>query len=225
MKRWILLAALSMALVWAIACSSEDEPESEPVSIPMVDPADSGEGLQPPDGSLDTSKTYTAVIELEKGGEIEILLFDDLVPTIVENFVSLSRAGFYDGVTFHRVIPDFMAQGGDPTGTGAGDPGYKFADEFHLEARHNKPGIISMANSGVDSNGSQFFITLVETAFLDAFEANDQPKPCVIPGVSCHAVFGEVVNGMDVVNNIRIRDPLTDPNPGDAMKTIRIVES
>ncbi len=224
MKRWILLAALSVALVAATACSS-DEPEPSPATIPTVESAAVSSGLQPPDGSLDTGKTYTAILELEKGGEVEILLFDDLVPTIVENFVNLSRAGYYDGVTFHRVIEDFMAQGGDPTGTGSGDPGYKFADEFHLDARHNKPGIISMANSGADSNGSQFFITLVETSFLDAFEANDQPKPCVIPGVSCHAVFGEVVSGMDVVNNIRIRDPLTDLEPGDAIKTIRIVES
>lgn len=229
MKRWILLAALSTALVAAAACSSDDEPEPTSVPIPTVAPTTapvgSVTGLTPPDGSLDTSKDYTAVIELEKGGEIEIKLFDDLVPTIVENFVNLSRAGYYDGVTFHRVIADFMAQGGDPTGTGGGDPGYKFADEFHVDARHSKPGIISMANSGANSNGSQFFITLVATPFLDAFDESDQLKNCASRSVSCHAVFGEVVAGMDVVNNIRIRDPGTDPGPGDAISTIRIVES
>jgi len=230
MKRWTLLAALSIALVAAVACSS-DEPESAPTSVPIptveATSASSGGGSspQPPTGSLDTSKTYTAVFELVKGDEFEILLYDDLVPSIVENFVNLSNSGFYDGITFHRVIADFMAQGGDPTGTGSGDPGYKFADEFHVDARHDKPGILSMANSGFNSNGSQFFITLVETAFLDAFDDNDQLKNCAGFSVSCHAVFGEVVSGMDVVTNIRIRDPGTDPNPGDAIKTIRIVES
>lgn len=224
MKRWILLSALSIAVVAAVACSSDEEPIPTSVPIPTLAPTSSS-GLQPPDGSLDTSKTYKAVFELTKGDEFEVLLYDDLVPTIVENFVNLSRAGYYDGITFHRVIEDFMAQGGDPTGTGGGDPGYKFADEFHVEARHSKPGILSMANSGFNSNGSQFFITFVETPFLDAFEVDDEPKPCVIPGVSCHAVFGEVVNGMEVVNNIRIRDPGSDPLPGDAIKTIRIDES
>ena len=191
----------------------------EPVEVTALD-----RPLGPPDGTLDTSKSYIAIFEMEKGDQFTILLYDDLVPNIVENFINLSLAGFYDGVTFHRVIADFMAQGGDPTGTGGGDPGYKFADEFHVDARHDKPGILSMANSGFDSNGSQFFITFVETPFLDAFEANDEPKSCVIPGVSCHAVFGEVLEGMDVVNNIRIRDPGTDLLPGDAINTIRIFE-
>ncbi|MDA1257863.1 MAG: peptidylprolyl isomerase [Chloroflexi bacterium] len=238
MKRWIMYAAFAAALVAAVACGSDDEVAPTSVPIPTIAPtaAPAGStavpagigsvaGLTPPDGSLDTSKDYVAVIELQKGGEIEIRLFDDLVPTIVENFVELSRAGFYDGVTFHRVIQDFMAQGGDPTGTGTGDPGYKFADEFNVQARHNKPGIISMANSGPNTNGSQFFITFVATGFLDAFDTADQPKNCAQPGVSCHAVFGEVVNGMDTLDGIRLRDPGTDPNPGDAIGTIRIIES
>ncbi|MFP6569430.1 MAG: peptidylprolyl isomerase [Dehalococcoidia bacterium] len=227
MKRWTLLAALSIALVAALACTS-DEPAPTSIPIPMVEtsaPAGDGSSPQPPTGSLDTSKTYTATVELVKGDEFDILLYDDLVPTIVENFVNLSNSGFYDGITFHRVIADFMAQGGDPTGTGAGGPGYKFADEFHVDARHDKPGILSMANSGFASNGSQFFITFVETPFLDAFDDNDQPKNCASFSVSCHAVFGEVVSGMEVVNKIRIRDPGTDPRPGDAIKTIHIEEN
>lgn len=235
MKRWILLAALSMALVATVACGSSDETEPEPtsVTIPTVAPTPTtnvatallgpGDTPAPPGGFLDTGKDYTAVIELEKGGEIEIKLYDDLAPTIVENFINLSRIGFYDGVTFHRVIAGFMAQGGDPTGTGSGDPGYKFADEFNVQARHTKPGIISMANSGPNTNGSQFFITFIATLNLDAFDANDQLKNCAFQ--SCHAVFGEVVNGMDVLDGIRIRDPATDPNPGDAIRTIRIIES
>ena len=231
MKRWILLAALSIALAAAISCGS-DEPEPTPTSVPIPIPTvvpSTGDtpvtgGNQPPNGSLDTSKTYTAVFELVKGDEFEILLYDDLVPTIVENFVNLSNSGFYDGITFHRVIEDFMAQGGDPTGTGSGDPGYKFADEFHVDARHDKPGVLSMANSGANTNGSQFFITFLPTPFLDAYDEADEPKPCAITGVSCHAVFGEVTKGMDVVNDIRIRVP-GNATPGDAIKTIRIVES
>jgi peptidyl-prolyl cis-trans isomerase B (cyclophilin B) len=227
MKRWTLLTALSIAVVAAAACSN-DEPAPTSAPLPMVEtstPTGDGSGPQPPTGSLDTSKTYTATFELVKGDEFDILLYDDLVPTIVENFVNLAESGFYDGITFHRVIANFMAQGGDPTGTGAGDPGYKFADEFHVDARHDKPGILSMANSGYNSNGSQFFITFVETPFLDAFDDNDQPKNCASFSVSCHAVFGEVVSGMDVVNNIRVRDPGTDSNPGDAIKTIHIEEN
>jgi cyclophilin family peptidyl-prolyl cis-trans isomerase len=236
MKRWTLLAALSIALVAAVACSSDD-PEPAPTSVPIPTVETSapddvatrllgpGDAPAKPGGFLDTSKTYTAVFELVKGDEFEILLYDDLAPSIVENFINLSRIGFYDGVTFHRVIAGFMAQGGDPEGTGRGGPDYKFPDEFHVDARHDKPGILSMANSGANTNGSQFFITSTETANLDAFDASDQPKNCAGFSVSCHAVFGEVVSGMDVVNNIRIRDPGTDPNPGDAIKTIRIVES
>lgn len=234
MKRWILLAALSTALVAAVACDSDDEPEPTSIPIPTVAPTEapsgaatsllgSGDTPAPPGGFLDTGKDYTAVFEMEKGGEIEIRLYDDLAPTIVENFINLARIGFYDGVTFHRVIANFMAQGGDPDGTGRGGPGYKFADEFNVQARHTKPGIISMANSGPNTNGSQFFITLVATPNLDAFDENDQPKNCAFQ--SCHAVFGEVVEGMDVLNGIRIRDPGTDPRPGDAIRTIRIIEN
>ena len=236
MKRWILLAALSAALVAAVACGSDEEITPTPVPIPTVAPTEAPSGAAagllgpgdtpaPPGGFLDTSKDYTAVFEMEKGGEIEIKLFDDLVPSIVENFINLSRIGFYDGVTFHRVLAGFMAQGGDPTGTGTGDPGYKFADEFNVDARHTKPGIISMANSGSDTNGSQFFIIFGPTPNLDAYDANDQLKNCASRSVSCHAVFGEVVNGMDVLNDIRLRDPGSDPNPGDAIRTIRIIEN
>jgi len=223
-----LEATIAAAVAATNSARPTPTPESTPWPTPVFDPTakpESSSSLRPPTGSLDTTKTYHAVFDLSKGEQFEVLLYDDLVPTIVENFVNLSRAGYYDGVTFHRVIADFMAQGGDPTGTGAGDPGYKFADEFHVEARHDKPGILSMANSGFNSNGSQFFITFVPTPFLDAFDENDQPKNCAGFSVSCHAVFGEVVEGMEVVNNIRIRDPGTDPLPGDAIKTIRIVES
>ena len=107
-------------------------------------------------------------------------------PKTVENFVTLAKKGFYDGIIFHRVIPDFMVQTGDPTGTGMGGPGYQFADEFSPNLKHDKPGVISMANSGPDTNGSQFFITVVPTPSLNGR----------------HSVFGQVTEGMDVVNQI-----------------------
>ncbi len=112
----------------------------------------------PPEMVIDPSKRYTATINTDKG-DIVIELFADKAPRTVNNFVFLARDGFYDGVTFHRVIDGFMAQGGDPTGTGSGGPGYKFADEFHPALKHDGAGILSMANAGPDTNGSQFFIT------------------------------------------------------------------
>src|SRR5438034_11821019 len=122
----------------------------------------------PPTGSLDTSKHYTARIKMARGGDIVVDLFAGNAPMAVENFVNLARAGFYDGTTFHRVIPGFMAQGGDPTGTGRGGPGYQFADERGaLALKHDSEGILSMANAGANTNGSQFFITYGPTPHLN----------------------------------------------------------
>ncbi len=175
--------------------------------------------------TIDPDKSYTATFELAKGGEFEVELYAKEAPKTVNSFVFLARDGFYDGVTFHRVIQDFMAQGGDPTGTGTGGPGYNFENEVSLERRHNTPGTLSMANSGgAASNGSQFFITFIPTPFLDGYEADGTPKDCSQRGVSCHTVFGRVVDGMDVVNSISLRDPQTARTPGDAIKTITITE-
>ena len=179
--------------------------------------------------TIDTSKSYAATFELEKGGEFVVELFADKVPITVNNFVFLARDGFYDGVTFHRVIAGFMAQTGDPTGTGKGGPGYRFDNEFHPDLRHTGPGLLSMANSGMrngnGTNGSQFFITFRDTGFLDGLNPDGSPKDCEVRGTSCHSIFGKIVEGMDVVNGITIRDPSTSPFLGDVIKTITIEEN
>ena len=138
----------------------------------------------------------TATIETSKG-TIKIELHADKTPKTVENFETLAGKGFYNGLKFHRVIADFMIQGGCPQGTGTGDPGYKFDDEFHPELKHDGPGILSMANSGPNTNGSQFFITHVPCPHLD----------------NKHSVFGKVVEGLDIVNTIQ---------QGDEMKSVTI---
>ena len=182
-----------------------------------------------PKMTIDPNKKYQAIIEMEKGGEIVIDLLAKEVPVTVNNFVFLAREGYYDGITFHRVIPNFMAQTGDPTGTGSGGPGYRFDNEFHPDARHDGPGILSMANRGVvngmGTNGSQFFITYTETSYLDGLNSDGSPKNCGMPGNSCHSVFGKVSKGMEVVNGISPRDPQSSAQPGDVMKSVTIQES
>ena len=132
-------------------------------------------------------------------GTIRIQLHDDEAPKTCANFEKLTGQGFYDGLTFHRVIPEFMIQGGCPQGNGTGGPGYTFEDEFHPELKHDGPGVLSMANSGPDTNGSQFFITHVPTPWLDGK----------------HSVFGRVVEGQDVVDAIQ---------QGDVMEKVTVTE-
>ena len=155
---------------------------------------------QPPTMQLQPNASYRAKISTDRG-EILVDLFAKEAPATVNNFVFLAKDGFYDGVAFHRVIPDFMIQGGDPTGTGTGGPGYKFADEKSaLKLAHSGPGTLSMANAGPDTNGSQFFITHVATDWLDGK----------------HAVFGKVAEGQDVVNAIQ---------QGDKINSVEVMES
>jgi cyclophilin family peptidyl-prolyl cis-trans isomerase len=163
---------------------------------------------KPPELEIDPKKTYTATIKTDKG-DIVIDLFASRVPNTVNNFVFLARQGFYDDTIFHRVIPDFMVQGGDPTGTGMGGPGYKFKDEIDRSLKHDKPGMLSMANAGPNTNGSQFFITHVPTPWLDGK----------------HAVFGQVKEGMDVVNAIPPRDPQRPEYPGIKINSVDIQEA
>lgn len=160
-----------------------------------------------PEMALKPNTDYYATFHTAQG-PIKIKLFADEAPLTVNNFVFLARQGYYDGTTFHRVIKNFMIQGGDPTGTGTGGPGYKIKDEFHPRLRHDRPGILSMANAGPNTGGSQFFITHTATPHLDRK----------------HAVFGEVVEGMDAVNTIRERDPMRDRRPGDAITHVEITE-
>ena len=158
--------------------------------------------------TIDPKKKYTATFKTE-AGDFVVELYADKAPKTVNNFVFLARDHFYDGVTFHRVIKGFMAQGGDPTGTGMGGPGYKFADEFHPSLKHIGPGVLSMANAGPGTNGSQFFITYSATPHLD----------------NHHTVFGKVIKGLDVVLAIPERDPSRARQPGTKINSIEIAES
>lgn len=142
-------------------------------------------------------------------GYIILRLFADKTPVTVNNFVFLARQGFYDGTVFHRVIADFMVQGGDPTGTGTGGPGYRFTDEFHPNLSHDSPGILSMANAGPNTNGSQFFITHVPTPWLD----------------NKHSVFGEITQGINVLHSIPPRDPQRPESLSVSINSITIQES
>ena len=139
-----------------------------------------------------------ALIQTNRGN-IRLQLHDDKVPKTVENFEKLANDGFYNGLTFHRVIPDFMIQTGCPQGSGTGNPGYQFEDEFHEDLRHDGPGTLSMANSGPNTNGSQFFITHVPTPHLDGK----------------HSVFGKVLEGQDIVDTIE---------KGDTMQIVTVSE-
>jgi len=160
-----------------------------------------------PEMSIDITKKYSAKLETDKG-DILIRLNAEKTPITVNNFVFLARAGFYDEIIFHRVIHDFMAQGGDPTGTGRGGPGYSFEDEFDPSLKHDGPGVLSMANAGPNTNGSQFFITHVATNWLDGK----------------HSVFGYVTSGMDVVLSIPARDPQRPEYDGVVIHSITISE-
>src|SRR5438309_9655706 len=149
---------------------------------------------KPPEMAIDPNKSYTATFDTSRG-TIVCDLFAKDAPNTVNNFVFLAREGFYDGIKFHRVIPNFMVQGGDPTGTGSGGPGYKFADEVKNNPRKHQKGSLSMANAGPNTNGSQFFITHIATDWLDGK----------------HTVFGQVRVGQGVVDSIQ---------QGDVIKTV-----
>jgi cyclophilin family peptidyl-prolyl cis-trans isomerase len=175
---------------------------------PLADvaPADRNDYYsQYPPMVIDTAKSYEAIISVQAKGDMRLTLFDDEAPLTVNNFVFLAKEGFYDGLKFHRVIEDFMAQGGDPTGFGSGGPGYQFEDEVDSGRSFDKRGLLAMANAGPGTNGSQFFITFVETPWLDGN----------------HTIFGELTEGDDVLSSLTM-DPTGQA--GDIIEQIVIVE-
>jgi len=191
----ILLAAL-IAIAWIVWPKSKAKP-GEPKQYDA-----------PPPMTIDVTKEYYATVKMEKGGEFVIQLYPDKAPITVNSFVFLAREGYFDGSTFHRVLEGFMAQGGDPTGTGTGGPGYQFVNE-DSDLTFDKAGVVAMANAGRDTNGSQFFITFGPTPQLNGD----------------YTIFGQVIEGMEVVNSITRRDPLQNPDyTGDVMESVTISE-
>ena len=176
--------------------------------------SDSADGENELSEEIEMTNQYYAFVELEDQngqtmGKVKIELYADKTPKTVQNFIDLSNSGFYDGIIFHRVIPGFMAQTGDPDGTGSGGPGYTFEDEFHPSLSHDSAGILSMANRGPDTNGSQFFITYGPQPHLD----------------NMHSVFGKVVEGLELIEAIPPRDPSMINDPSVKMVGIEITEN
>ena len=182
--------------------------ETDPLATPFLI-GDKEYSSEPP-MLIDTGKNYSATVTMAKGGSFVVELYADKAPVTVNSFVFLARQGYFDGVTFHRVLEGFMAQGGDPTGTGGGGPGYQFEYE-DSGMSFDKAGVVAMANSGpqTPTNGSQFFITFSPTPHLDRG----------------YTIFGQVTEGMDVVNNITLRNPELNPDfVGDVIESITIIE-
>ena len=216
MRTWIWVVVLVLVVA---ACTPAVPTTESPAPAAAASSAEfqcNPTGSEPsqfsaPQQVIDPAKDYVATITMQNGGQVILQLFPQQAPITVNNFVFLSCQGFYDGLTFHRVIPGFMAQGGDPTGTGTGGPGYTIQDEHNNGLVFDRAGLISMAHtSQPNSAGSQFFITYSaeQTAHL-----NGQ-----------FTIFGEVTQGMDVVEAIAPRDPATATTPGDAIQTIRVEE-
>lgn len=176
MKKFAI-TCMTMLATCFVACADDTKKEAAPAAV----------------------KDIKIVLSTSKG-DIEATLYASKTPMTVANFLNLSKRGFYNGLKFHRVIPNFMIQGGDPQGTGRGGPGYRFADEIHPELKHDGPGVFSMANAGPGTNGSQFFVTHKDTAWLNGR----------------HTVFGKVSKGQDVVNAIAA---------GDTIKGIKVLGS
>lgn len=207
--QWIAIGVLLLAavfIIWSIV-SNQKPPQSAAASATLPAAA-AKQWASAPAMQIDQNKDYTATVKLAKGGEFVIQLYPKKAPLAVNNFVFLARQGYFDGTTFHRVLQGFMAQGGDPTGTGRGGPGYTFKNE-DSDLTFDKAGVVAMANGGRDTNGSQFFVTFAPQTYLNGG----------------YTIFGQVISGMDVVTGIRLRDPEQNPNyTGDAVQSITITE-
>lgn len=226
-EKWIqwvgggIVVLVLIGLVWLLLPGRSSNMVELPTEIPTVaqvplDTPDAAEASQTnskqydayPPMVIDTSKKYFAKFVMAKGGEFTVELYADKAPLTVNSFVFLARDGYFDGVTFHRVLEGFMAQGGDPTGTGMGGPGYQFVNEDN-DLKFDKAGVVAMANAGRDTNGSQFFITFGPQEYLNGG----------------YTIFGQVIEGMDVVNGLTLRDPEQFPDyPGDAIESVTITE-
>jgi cyclophilin family peptidyl-prolyl cis-trans isomerase len=192
-RRGIFVITLSLLLPFAVGVAAE-EGSQEDVALKQIDQQIDKAGVdtsasgwrtklpKPTMATFPADTTYVAKMETTKG-PIEIRLMPDVAPMHVTSFIYLTRLGFYDGLSFHRVIPGFMAQGGCPLGTGTGGPGYKYDGEFKSDVKHDKPGLLSMANAGPGTDGSQFFLTFVPTPWLDGK----------------HTIYGEVIDGMETL--------------------------
>ncbi len=203
-----VIVVIIVAVVWYFVINQQPKQTSSAQTTAAV-AVPTGKSLQwssAPPMTIDTSKQYFATVQMAKGGQFVIQLYANKAPITVNSFVFLANQGFYNGVTFHRVIDGFMAQGGDPTGTGTGGPGYQFVNEKN-DLAFDKAGVVAMANAGPNTNGSQFFITFGPVGLNE----------------SDYTIFGQVISGMDVVNGITRRDPQTNPTfTGDAMASVTI---
>ena len=210
-RRDIALGVAAIAMVALSACGSATSGNAATLPTAPSEAEEGGTPLEwssPPAMEIDPSKSYEALFKTEIG-DFSVRLFPEQAPVTVNNFVFLARQGYYDNTTFHRVLPGFMAQGGDPTGTGGGGPGYTFDDEFDPDLQFDRPGLLAMANRGPDTNGGQFFITYAPTPHLNGL----------------HTIFGEVVEGAEVLSSLRLRDPQANPDyQGDGLLSIEIIE-
>jgi cyclophilin family peptidyl-prolyl cis-trans isomerase len=196
---WIMIATNSTAAPTAVANANSGSPAPTVAAMQFS---------APPPMTIDVKKQYFATVVMAKGVQFVIQLYPDKAPVTVNNFVFLANKGYFNGTTFHRVLEGFMAQGGDPTGTGNGGPGYQFANETN-DLLFDKAGVVAMANAGPNTNGSQFFITFGPAQLAE----------------SDYTIFGQVISGMDVVNGITRRDPTQNPTfTGDVITSITISE-
>lgn len=216
----VVVLAVLVLIGWSLGGGSDTAATTDQGEMPVTvvsDPANEAPPEMPatdgaytaaPPMTIDATKNYTATITTPRG-DIVIKLRPDLAPQTVNSFVFLAREGYYDGLTWHRVIADFMAQGGDPTGTGAGGPGYTVPAEFS-DVSFDRPGILAMARPGndINGNGSQFFITTAPATYLDGQ----------------YTVFGEVISGQEIVDGIPLRDPMSATEPGESMLSVTITE-
>ncbi len=203
-----LIVIVVAIIAWQYIPKSNANVGSGTACEPFASIAAAEQYNEAPPMKIDEAKQYFATFTMVNGGEFAVELYPAKAPITVNSFVFLACKGFYDGVTFHRVLEGFMAQSGDPTGTGMGGPGYEFVNE-NSDLTFDKAGVMAMANSGPDTNGSQFFITFAPADFLNG----------------SYTIFGQVVEGMDVVNVITRRDPDQSPTfEGDMIETVTITE-